>query len=134
LLFLTFFNKKKRLYFISFSPQYLCRSRPEVALNDDFTVFGRAADSAFGFQQFGKRLQIGFGSYKSFDKRYLLASAMSLIERNPQTLTGRRQSFLLSSLAGIVFLIGVGRINHSQSVAPIIMFHKILFFIPTASY
>ena len=92
----------------------------EIALDYDFTVLGRAAASAEGFQGAGKRLHIGLRTDETAYYGDGLAAAAVLFHAQAQLLLLGRQEFLLRFIISLIVEIRIGGVHDSKSVLPIV--------------
>lgn len=86
-----------------------------VALNDDFAILYRASDTALRLQQTTQLAQIILAALETLDKGHDLAAALLRVAPYAQVLLRRRQRLGFGLLVGHISIVGVGRVDHSQS-------------------
>ena len=83
---------------VSFCLQEVDDTLFEVALHDDFSIFGTSAYSTFTFQQFAQFFQIIVGAHETGDKSDDFATPVLAVQLYTQALLCRRLNFIFSVL------------------------------------
>ena len=96
---------------------------PEISLNRDLPVLGRAAYSALDLQSPAEFLQIVLAALEACDQGDLLSGPAPAVNGDPEMLGGRCKSLLDSLLRLLLSEIRICRINHSETLLPIVLSH-----------
>ena len=96
---------------------------PEISLNRDFPVLGSAAYAALDLEGPAEFLQILLTALEACDKGNLLSGPAPAVNGDPEMLAGRWKCLLDSLLRLLVSEIRIGRLNHSETLLPIVLSH-----------
>ena len=94
-----------------------------IALYDDLAVLDRASDTAFLFDETAEFLQVGLAADKTAHECHNLAGTLLRVAPHAQVLLLRRKSFGFGLFVCLVFVVGVGRIDHAEPRFPVVCLH-----------
>lgn len=95
---------------VSFCLQEVDDTLFEVALHDDFSIFGTSAYSTFTFQQFAQFFQIIVGAHETCDKSDDFATPVLAVQLYTQALLCRGEGSLLLIYVSYVLLLVIAPI------------------------
>src|SRR5699024_2899044 len=111
---------------VSCSDEQFGHAVAEIALYDDFAVFGRTAHAASGLEHPGQLPEVFVAAPEAAYERHLLAAPRLAVEPYAQLLLcGRKRRYGFRCL-GFVFEVGVRGINHVQPRFPVVVCHRYL--------
>ena len=99
---------------VSFCLQEVDDTLFEVALHDDFSIFGTSAYSTFTFQQFAQFFQIIVGAHETGDKSDDFATPVLAVQLYTQALLCRGEGSLLLIVIHLIVVVRVGGIDYIQ--------------------